>query len=208
MAEQVDVVSTPQPPVVATTDPALAAVVPVPEVLPAAAPPTSESLDKLRVSIAQVIQRYFQPLFLLTLGCVLFLFAIIAFGLFQESAINVMALAASVQVAFGMIIGFVCVYIGLMMTWFGIDAAYTFQGSLDAAGVKGEGALKSASPGLLFALGGMLLIAVSLYKPIVFQEKGGLPTAIGQFAPPDDGPGDATPLTPAPPPPRPPRAGK
>jgi hypothetical protein len=169
----------------------------------AAGPPHDPALDKLRVSIARVIQQYFAPLFIVTLGCVLFLFVVISFGLFQASAINVMALAASVQVAFGMIIGFVCVYIGLMMTWFGIDAAYSLKGSFSATdAVKTEGALKSASPGLIFALGGMLLIAVSLYKPIVFEEKGGLPVHIGQMPVAGDSSSDSGPIIPHTPPPR------
>lgn len=169
-----------------------------------AGPPHDPALDKLRVSIARVIQQYFAPLFIVTLGCVLFLFVVITFGLFQASAINVMALAASVQVAFGMIIGFVCVYIGLMMTWFGIDAAYTLKGSFSAAeSVKTEGALKSASPGLIFALGGMLLIAVSLYKPIVFEEKGGLPVHIGQMPAAGEPSSNSEGIVPNTPPPRP-----
>jgi hypothetical protein len=85
-----------------------------------------------------------------------------AFGKTMEATV----LAASVQVAFGMVLGFVCVYIGLMMTWVGIDAAYTFRGGVGS----GSMALQSASPGLLFALGGMILVAVSLYKRIEYQE--------------------------------------
>ncbi len=151
---------------------------PLPAPSPVAAAPAARtkedaSLDRLRVNIARVIQRYFQPLFFLTIGTTLFLFLIISIGVYRGKTVETMALAASVQVAFGMIIGFVCVYIGLMMTWFGIDASYTLKGSLDVGGAKGEGALKSASPGLLFASGGMMLIAVSLYKPIVYSEKGG-----------------------------------
>jgi hypothetical protein len=33
-----------------------------------------------------------------------------------------------------------------------------------------DASLKSASPGLLFFLGGVVLIGVSLYKPITYQE--------------------------------------
>lgn len=167
---------------------------------PAAGPPYDPALDKLRVSIARVIQYYFAPLFIVTLLCVAFLFFVITFGLFQESAINVMALAASVQVAFGMIIGFVCVYIGLMMTWFGIDAAYSLKGSFGAGEVKSEGALKSASPGLLFALGGMILIAVALYKPIVLTESGLQPSGSMKIPRPGQTTDDET-ITPDPPPP-------
>ncbi len=71
-----------------------------------------------------------------------------------------------------MLIGYICVYIGLMMTWFGIEASYTFEGNLSAAETRGGVVLKSASPGLFFALGGMLLIAVSLYKPLYYKESG------------------------------------
>ena len=65
-----------------------------------------------------------------------------------------------------MVLGFVCVYIGLMMTWLGIDAAYSVKGDVG----PGSFVLKSASPGLLFALGGMVLVSVSLHKQIVYEE--------------------------------------
>jgi hypothetical protein len=137
---------------------------------------TTDQLNRLRVDIADTIRQYFRPLFFLTLFVAMFLIVLIGVGFYTNATMATMALAASVQVAFGMVIGFVCVYIGLMMTWFGIDAAYTVKGSLGAGDVKGEGSLKSASPGLLFALGGIVLIAVSLYKPIVYEEHGAQPT--------------------------------
>jgi hypothetical protein len=171
----------------------------------ASAPHLDASLDRLRVNIAKTIQRYFQPLFILTIVTAVVLFVIIFVGMYTGSTIATMALAASVQVAFGMIIGYVCVYIGLMMTWFGIDASYSFKGSLDVGGAKSEGALKSASPGLLFALGGMVLIAVSLYKPIVYEEKGGLPAHIGTLSSLGGQAPDDEPIRPNPPPPLPTR---
>ena len=166
-------------------------------------PSADASLDGLRVNIARVIQRNFQPLFVITMVAVGVLFVIIGIGVYRRETMATMALAASVQVAFGMIIGFVCVYIGLMMTWFGIDASYSFKGSLGGGGVTGEGALKSASPGLLFALGGMVLIAVSLYKPIVYEEKGGLPAHIGTLSSLGGKAEDKEPIQPNPPPPLP-----
>jgi hypothetical protein len=169
----------------------------------AAAPHVDASLDRLRVNIAKVIQRYFQPLFVITLLAVGFLFVIIVVGMYRGTTIATMALAASVQVAFGMIIGYVCVYIGLMMTWFGIDASYSFKGSLDVGGAKSEGALKSASPGLLFALGGMVLIAVSLYKPIVYQENNIVPIGVQATSKLGGETSVNAPLTPAPAPPLP-----
>lgn len=134
---------------------------------------TSDTLiNSLRVDIASTIKGYFPRLFCLTVAVAAILVGLIVIGFFTGETMATAVLAASIQVAFGMVIGFVCVYIGLMMTWFGIDAAYTIKGGFESGGVKAEGALKSASPGLLFALGGMVLIAVSLYKPIVYQQQG------------------------------------
>ena len=112
-------------------------------------PPPSppNELESLRFNIARTIKRFFSPLFLVTLGFAVFLCVIIGTKLVTADVMEKMALAASVQVAFGMVIGFVCVYIGLMMTWFGIDASYNFSGKLDAAGSKGEVSLKSRQPG-------------------------------------------------------------
>lgn len=126
-------------------------------------------LQTLRVSIAMIVGKYFLPLLIVTMLFALFLIVIIGTQLVTSDTVEKMALASSVQVAFGMIIGYVCVYIGLMMTWFGIEAAYTFTGTVGAEHAKGEIGLKSASPGLLFALGGMILIAACLYKPIEYK---------------------------------------
>jgi hypothetical protein len=143
--------------------------------IPSALPPSHE-LESLRVNIADKIKNYFNPLFYVTLAFAIFLCLIIGTRVVTADVIEKMALAASVQVAFGMVIGFACVYLGLMMTWFGIDASYTFGGKLNSGGAKGEVSLKSASPGLLFALGGIILISVSLYKPIEYKVTSGLPT--------------------------------
>jgi len=131
-----------------------------------------QELERLRVDIAGTIRRTFPWLFLLTVGVALALVVMVWLGFLWDKAMDATVLAASVQVAFGMVIGFFCVYLGLMMTWFGLDAAYTLHGSLDTGAGKAEGALKSASPGLLFALAGIVLIAVSLHKKIEYQEGG------------------------------------
>ncbi len=129
----------------------------------------SRELQQLRVRIAEIVGRYFVPLLMLTMLFAFFLIFIIGTTRVTSDTAEKMALAASIQVAFGMFIGYVCVYIGLMMTWFGIEAAYSFTGAVGAHEAKGEVSLRSASPGLIFAVGGMVLIAACLYKPIVYQ---------------------------------------
>jgi hypothetical protein len=132
-------------------------------------PQPSQALHALRMNIAKIVGRYFLPLLIVTMLFALFLIFIIGTQQVTSDTTEKMALAASVQVAFGMVIGYVCVYVGLMMTWFGLEAAFSVTGSLSAQEAKGEVSLRSASPGLLFALGGMVLIAVCLYKPIEYK---------------------------------------
>jgi hypothetical protein len=137
-------------------------------------PDFTEELDKIRISIARSLFFSFPVLLLCTLGALIFLFAVISGNVPTGDAkalttAEKMALAASIQVAFGMVMGFVSVFIGLMMTWFGLNAAFAFTGK---AGERGEVALQSASPGLLFFLGGIILIGVSLYKPITYEDRG------------------------------------
>jgi hypothetical protein len=129
---------------------------------------TRERLDELRIQFGSTINGYFPTLLRVTVFIALVLVLLVAVGFYFGKTMEATVLAASVQVAFGMVLGFVCVYIGLMMTWVGIDAAYSVRGDMGGGAV----ALKSASPGLLFALGGMLLVAVSLYKRIEYQENG------------------------------------
>jgi hypothetical protein len=120
--------------------------------------------------MAATITWWFPLLFGFTLAIAVFLIGMIAWGFYADRTMAATVLAASVQVAFGMVIGFVCVYIGLMMTWFGIDASYAIKAGVGTGDVKAEGTLNSASPGLLFALSGIVLIAVSLHKNIEYQE--------------------------------------
>lgn len=152
-----------------------------------------------RLMIARYIRYAFLPLLVLTVLCVLFLGYIILIGQGSNNPTAAMAFASSVQVVFGMATGYVCVFIGLMMTWFGIEAAYSFDGAVEAGGTKGNLALKSASPGLVFALGGMILIAVSLYKPIVYEETGSRPVYVGQTQQPNRTDGQEVKPLPAPP---------
>lgn len=127
---------------------------------------TRQKLDDQRIAFGNTIKNYFPVLFILTVVIATSLVILSAVGFVKERTMDATVLAASVQVAFGMVLGFVCVYIGLMMTWIGIDAAYSVQGG---AGPNSF-VLTSASPGLLFALGGIVLVSISLQKQIVYEE--------------------------------------
>jgi len=133
---------------------------------PSVSESTRQKLDDQRIEFGDTIKRYFPVLFILTIVIATSLVVLVAVGFLAGRTMDATVLAASVQVAFGMVLGFVCVYIGLMMTWIGIDAAFAVEGDMG----PGSFVLKSASPGLLFAMGGIVLVSVSLHKQIVYEE--------------------------------------
>ena len=133
---------------------------------PIAEKTTQSKLNAQRVDFGNTVKSYFCIIFIVTVIYSLVLIVVPLLLVIYGKTMDATVLAASVQVAFGMVLGFVCVYVGLMMTWLGIDAAYSAKGEIGAGSIV----LKSASPGLLFALGGMVLVAVSLHKQIVYQE--------------------------------------
>jgi hypothetical protein len=53
------------------------------------------------------------------------------------------------------------------MVWLGIEAAFDLHGETLGAKLT----LASASPGILLALAGVVLIAISLYKPLHYSEE-------------------------------------
>ena len=133
--------------------------------------PSSE-LEKIKKGVAVTLFISFPVLLCFLLYALSFMFGIIQGPGPDQSVPGLhtaekMALASSIQVAIGMVMGFVSVFMGLMMTWFGINAAFEFNGK---AGTQGEATLKSASPGLMFFLGGIILIGVSLRKEITYSE--------------------------------------
>lgn len=150
-----------------------------------------QKLDSLRSGIGWVLFVSFPVLLVCVIGALVFLFFVIAGRITsgpQQKLLDVtekMALAASVQVAIGMVMGFISVFIGLMMTWFGLSATFTFTGK---SGDRGELSLQSSSPGLLFFLGGIILIGVSLYKPITYEDRANFRERIRQDIKPNPPP--------------------
>ncbi len=88
---------------------------------------TRRKLDEQRIEFGKTVKGYFPILFVLTVVIAASLILLSALGFFMNRTMDATVIAASVQVAFGMVLGFVCVYIGLMMTWLGIDAAYSVK---------------------------------------------------------------------------------
>lgn len=76
------------------------------------------------------------------------------------------------QVSFGMLIGFCCVFFGILLSWLGITSAFSFGGSGQGAGGKASLTLQSASPGIALLIGGIILTGISLSKQIDFQLPG------------------------------------
>jgi hypothetical protein len=56
-----------------------------------------------------------------------------------------MGIAGSIQVGLGMILGFVCVFYGLLMTWLGITASYSVKAAIGAGEGSGKFDMTGAS---------------------------------------------------------------
>jgi hypothetical protein len=73
------------------------------------------------------------------------------------------------QIGLGMIFGFASVSFGVVITWVGITSPSTIavgdSGQKDT-GVVPRITLRTAAPGLVLFLGGLVLVGVSLYKPV------------------------------------------
>lgn len=76
-----------------------------------------------------------------------------------------------IQVGFAMFLGAVCVFLGVMVSWLGITSVFAMGAKVRlASSEKTDISLRSAGPGIILLIGGMLLIGVSLFKPIRYQE--------------------------------------
>jgi hypothetical protein len=67
------------------------------------------------------------------------------------------------QVGIGMTLGFVCLFLGMVMCWFGITGTFSI-------GAEGPGAklnIQGAQVGIVLLVGGILLVALSLNKTVV-----------------------------------------
>lgn len=102
----------------------------------------------------------------------LMMFGLIVFG--GRETLDTMALVSTLQVGLGMVLGLVCVFMGLVVVWLSISAA---ESKVDAKGATAALNIQTASPGLVFFVGGVILIGMSLYKPLTYEKK---PETIGR----------------------------
>lgn len=82
-----------------------------------------------------------------------------------------MALLTSLQISLAMALGFTCIFYGLLITCLGVTAGYDIKagGNLDKSAAHFS--IASSSPGILFLIGGLLLIGMALNKQIDYQDK-------------------------------------
>jgi hypothetical protein len=128
----------------------------------------SDELIKFRNIFTRQFTISYWILFILVPICVVLMWIVVSTNLVSAEPVEKMALVASLQVGLGIFIGFVSLFFGFMMAWVGIEAAFTIQASAGAES-KPSLSLQSASPGLLFALFGTILIGLSLYKNIGYE---------------------------------------
>jgi hypothetical protein len=94
----------------------------------------------------------------------------------DRPAVEKALLVRLVQISFGMILGSSCVILGVILSWLGITASVKMNAEGEAA-ARARFGLQSTSPGVVLSLGGIVLIAASLYKEVAYKEdlKEGVP---------------------------------
>jgi hypothetical protein len=80
----------------------------------------------------------------------------------EESSWPVILAIHLAQVGIGMVLGFVCLFLGTAMCWFGVTGTYTL--GAEAAGTKVN--IQGAQVGIVLLVGGILLTALALNKTV------------------------------------------
>lgn len=71
----------------------------------------------------------------------------------------------------GILLGFIAVLFGIMMTWLGIASAFSLQGSTGSQN-SATIALAGSSPGMFFALLGTVVTLLAIYKDVHYIDSG------------------------------------
>ena len=122
------------------------------------------------------LRRWFGCLFATTFGVLVCapiavsIAVILLHWLGKSDTTDKMAIAASLEVLLGMLVGLVAIFWGLLLTWFGVESAFTIDVSGEMGTAKGKGAFQASAPGLVLFVGGMALVGFCLYKPLQFSQ--------------------------------------
>lgn len=92
-------------------------------------------------------------------------------SLFAPTPLAKAMVTRSLQIAIANISGITCVYLGVVLCWFGVKEAVRVSARVDGPSADVRGVLNSAGPGLALAFGGLVLIGLALYRPVAYQEE-------------------------------------
>ena len=121
-------------------------------------------------------RRMFAPIFKWTVGAMVSMICVtivmlILLGFVRMDYMQKIIIVRLLQVSFGMVIGAACVILGVVLSWMGVTAAFAAEASAKTVGQHGRMSLVGTSPGILLILGGVVLISVSLYRPVEYREQ-------------------------------------
>lgn len=136
-----------------------------------ASKPASSSADSGATSVNLRMLRIFSVLMIPALASVLLLLVAIMVAAFiavshmkvEQSSWPVILAIHLAQVGIGMVLGFVCLFLGTAMCWFGVTGTYTL--GAEAAGTKVN--IQGAQVGIVLLVGGIILTALALNKTVV-----------------------------------------
>jgi hypothetical protein len=139
---------------------------PNPESMSAARFGTLQEVSEIEVANRRLLH-WFSRVLIPLLGIVL-LVLIVAFGaMFIAVTRNATGEAPDkvlvvhlVQVGIGLTLGFLCLFLGVVMCWFGITGTFSVIGQVSGAKLD----VKGSQMGIILLIGGMSLTALSLHK--------------------------------------------
>lgn len=133
------------------------------------------TVNALEVEMLNV-RRAFENAFKAVVICVMILvvttgLAIVAIAFTRtENLSDKLVIAKFIQVTFGMTIGSGCIFLGVILVWLGITSSTTIAATGAANGQEANINMASSSPGVLIAVCGIILVSLSLYRPVGFTD--------------------------------------
>ena len=129
-------------------------------------------METQMLEVRKAFERAFKAVILSVIVLVVSTGLAILFVAFREDSqlSEKLLVARFIQVSFGMTIGSGCVFLGVILIWLGITASVSVSATGNTTVGTGRFGLTSASPGVIIALAGIVLIALSLYRPIGYTD--------------------------------------
>src|SRR5436305_178363 len=124
--------------------------------------------DSLRIGRKAFTWAFFGALVFMTVLILATVVVMIIVAVGGDQNLDKSLVARLLQITYGMVIGSACLFLGVILAWFGISASFAVSAE---GGASTKLTLSSASPGIALICGGLILVGITLFRPINYFEK-------------------------------------